>query len=248
MIRLLLVLLACAVGPGCVGPVKGLYPVAPGEVPRVLHVFNNHWHTGFAVPTADLPADLRAGLGRLEAYPFVEIGWGDQGFYRARAVTSGMALEAMFCSRGTVLLVVGLDEEPRRHYREFDVELYRIELSGEGYRRVLRAVAGTFARDGAGNVLPLEPGLYGDGRFFAGRGRYGLLATCNNWTARTLRAGGFPITPAWAMLAVNFDDQVRLFGGRYQRDIVVQRSTIDRVIVRDDRGRERVDATVRRRW
>jgi uncharacterized protein (TIGR02117 family) len=241
MFRLAITVIFLALTCGCVGPVKGLYPPAAGVAAPSVYVFNNHWHTGFTVPTADLPADLRAGLGHLAAYPYVEIGWGDQGFYRAEHVTSGMAMEAMFCSRGTVLLVVGVDDEPREHYRRLDVELYRVALSDEGYRRVLRALADTFARGGNGNVVPLEPGLYGDGRFFAAKGRYGLFTTCNNWTADTLRAGGFPITPMWAMLAINVDDQIRLFGGRHQPDIVVRRSRITRRIVRDERGRERVD-------
>jgi hypothetical protein len=35
-----------------------------------------------------------------------------------------------------------------------------------------------------------------------------MLTTCNVWTARALRAAGFPITPVWALTAANVMFQV----------------------------------------
>ncbi len=41
-----------------------------------------------------------------------------------------------------------------------------------------------------GNLIPAKQGIYGDSqRFTAANGRYGILNTCNKWTAKAGKRG-----------------------------------------------------------
>ncbi|MBA2270962.1 MAG: DUF2459 domain-containing protein, partial [Chthoniobacterales bacterium] len=56
-------------------------------------------------------------------------------------------------------------------------------------------------------IQELGPGLYGRvSRFYPAHGRYYFANTCNNWTARMMRAGGFAAdvgpTGTWSAGAV----------------------------------------------
>jgi hypothetical protein len=73
--------------------------------------------------------------------------------------------------------------------------------------------------DQAGRVKLLGPGLYDNGRFYLSGESYHLHNTCNVWTARALRAAGFPIIPAFATRVENLMMQARKFG------VVVQSGT-----------------------
>lgn len=206
---------------GCCGPVTSLYPPKPDQPAKTVYVYNNHWHTGFVLAVDDLPPAARKLLSRFAHDEFVEIGWGDEGFYRAPHATSGLALRAAFFSSGSVLHIVAVNPTPAVFYSVYDVDLYRLRLTSAGYQRLIDNLCATFRTDGAGQAIDLGPGLYGDSRFYKARGHYSLFHTCNHWTADMLRAAGFPITPVYAGIADILGWQITAFGRKYQSDIRV---------------------------
>jgi hypothetical protein len=100
-----------------------------------------------------------------------------------------------------VLHVAAFDRPPSEFFPGADI--VAIELSSGGMESLSRFVARAYARDAAGQPIELGAGLYPGSRFYAARGRYSLVRTCNTWIAEGLRAGGCPITPAWAITAGN---------------------------------------------
>lgn len=219
-------LIVCLLGGGCIGcngPIAELYPVGSGEAGKVLFVFNNHWHTGFVLRYDDIPAPRQKLFHRFKDKPFVEVGWGDEAFYRSRDETTGQACGAMFFSQSTALHLVAVEPDVPGFYDKYFGELYRIRLSEKGYARVVEFIADSFQTDRDGQPVEIEQGLYGDSWFYRGRGSYHMLHTCNNWLADGLRAGGFPITPVYAATAWNVGYQIRTCGGKYQKDIVCRK-------------------------
>ncbi len=207
---------------GCCGPTKSLYPPAGADA-RDVYVVNNHWHTGFVFPTSALTPSLRKLLSRFADADYVEIGWGDDHFYRSAKSTSGLAVQAMFVSKGSVLHVVPLSRPPEVHYQEFVVDLYRLRLSEEGQLRLMEFVEASFARDESGTAIEIEPGWLPGSWFYRANGHYSLFHTCNQWTADGLRTTGFPISPFYAAGADNVGWQIRTFGGKCQHDLAVLR-------------------------
>jgi len=194
-----------AVAAGCLGPIASLYPPRADEPVRPVWVVRHDWHTGLAVRRADVPADLWPERGEFPGAEYLEVGWGDYDFYRAPRGTLWLGLKAVLWPTDSVLHVAGLVEDPARYFAGY--EILQIELSIRGFDRLAAFIGAAHARTAEGRAILLGPGRYGESRFYLGRERF-LLTSCNVWTARALRAGGFPITPLWALTAGNVMLQV----------------------------------------
>jgi uncharacterized protein (TIGR02117 family) len=191
---------------------SSLWPPAPGAPITEIFIVNHGYHAGIAVPRAAFAEQAsRHGLSalgyvatRFADFDWLEIGWGDEGFYRyvpaADSLTVAMALRALFRpGNPSVLHVVGVKNDPRAMFA--NSELVPIGLSNAGFARVAALLDSTFARSN-GSVMPQElgPGLYGTSLFFRGNGAFHLFNVCNHWTARVLDAAGIPTAPVLATL------------------------------------------------
>jgi uncharacterized protein (TIGR02117 family) len=184
-----------------------LYPPAAGTGTVEIFVVNHGYHTGIVLPraaTSDIGerrslAALIAITSRFATFAFLEIGWGDEGFYRAAptisAVTVPMALRALFRpGNPSVLHVVGLNESPAVVFG--NSELVPIRLSMDGFARMMAMLDASFARSERGELLgDLGPGLYGPSLFFRAVGAFHVFNVCNHWVARLLDAAGVPTSP-----------------------------------------------------
>ncbi len=138
------------------------------------------------------------------------MGWGDRAFYQAPDAGVALALRASFASAGSVLHVTGLDGPPAELAAHAKVTT--VELSHGGAEALARFVSRAYARDASGAPIDLGPGLHPGSRFYAATGRYSFLYTCNTWIAEALRAGGCPVTPAWAFTGGGLGVQARRCG------------------------------------
>jgi uncharacterized protein (TIGR02117 family) len=183
----------------------GLYPAPPGRKHVGVVVSAGTYHAGLVMPVAELAAaadktrhgELLGIATRFSAYPYVEIGWGDEGFYRLvptiAALTAAEALRALFRpGNPSVLHVVGLDRPPEASLA--GLRLVALELSQPGFERLVSRLSESVATE---NGLPVElgPGLYGPSLFYRARGEFSILNVCNHFVARLLDAAGVPTTP-----------------------------------------------------
>ena len=191
---------------------RSLWPPASGVPTTEMFVIDHGYHSGIVVSRRSL-ADVasRRGLDtlgrvatRFASFNWVEIGWGEERFYREvptiEALTAALAVRALFLpGNASVLHVVGFDNQTRAAYANSD--LVRLELSEEGFERLAGKLDASFARDGA-SALPLElgPGLYMTSLFFRANGTFHLFNVCNHWTASLLDAAGVPTAPVPATL------------------------------------------------
>jgi uncharacterized protein (TIGR02117 family) len=206
----LLVGLLFLLGVGCATLPKALPPVRecpPAPATRTFHVLSHGWHTGIAVPAADLNRRMPELAKRFPQAAYYEIGWGDAGFYQSPVITTGLALQAMFNSPGTVVHVSGIDTPPPRYFRTSEV--LTVSAGEANYRNLLRYLETSFARDGHGRLRPLGPGLYGDSHFYAAIGTYHACNTCNKWTAKALSSAGVEISPALSLTSDSVMDGLR---------------------------------------
>jgi uncharacterized protein (TIGR02117 family) len=215
LLALLLVMVAL-VGAACLGPVRGLPPPQADEATITVHVVRYGWHSGLVMRRDQSPSGVWPEDDRFAAARFLEVGWGDRAFYQSPDAGIALALAASFASGGSVLHVTGLDRPPAEHFAH--AEITTIELSAAGAEALTRFVSRAYARDASGAPIDLGPGLYPGSRFYAATGRYSLFYTCNSWIAEALRAGGCPITPAWALTGGNLAFQARRCGPPAHRD------------------------------
>jgi uncharacterized protein (TIGR02117 family) len=191
---------------------RSLWPPAPG-VPRTeVFVVGHGYHAGIVVPRAALAEQAsRRGLSalgylatRFADFDRLEIGWGDERFYRevptAQSLTVALAMRALFRpGNPSVLHVVGVKDDPRAMFANSDV--MRVDVGEPGFARVADMLDATFAR-GQGRFVPEElgPGLYGTSLFFRATGTFHLFHVCNHWIADLLDAAGVPTAPVLATL------------------------------------------------
>ena len=186
-------------------------PPRHGDPRTDIFVVSNGYHPGVGRPRAALAAAAgRQGAGaalelasRFAAYPWIEVGWGDEEFYRnastAASVTARLAFRALFESNASVLHVVGLAGHPRSMFPQ--AEMVRIGVGADGFDRLLGMVDRTLARGPDGHLASdLGPGLYGPSLFFRAEGGFGIFNVCNHWVARLLDAAGLPTDGALATL------------------------------------------------
>ena len=192
----LAVVLAALLLTGCqtVPPAKDTGPYT-----RRVHVTSNGWHTAIVVPAPDL---VTAGaIPEVEDFPgaaFLEFGWGDRTYYPAEKKTLGMTLSAALVPTPAVMHVAG-HRTPPQEVAEY--ELISVNLSEEGFRRLVKTLAAEFERPVGGRAKPISRGLYAHSLFYQAHGEFHLFNTCNTWTARMLRAGGVALSPSGIVTA-----------------------------------------------
>jgi uncharacterized protein (TIGR02117 family) len=190
---------------------RSLWPPAPGTPTSEVFVASHGYHAGIIVPRAALAeAASRRGLialgtlaTRFGGFDRLEIGWGDEGFYRevptARSLTVALALRALFRpGNPSVLHVVGVGADPRAAFPNSD--LVRLDLGEVGFARLADKLDASFARGEGGLPVDLGPGLYGTSLFFRANGAFHLFNVCNHWLAGLLDAAGVPTAPVPATL------------------------------------------------
>jgi len=186
------------------------------EEPKVrIYIVGHGWHTGLVIPFADVDLEMCPGLRYFEGWDFVEIGWGDEGFYRgADSISLDVALAAVFTPTPTVLHIVGVNAPVHETFSMSEV--IHLDLERENFMEMLQFIAATF-RMKSGTPEDLGEGIYGFSRFFRAEGSYYFPNTCNVWTLKALKAAGFPVIPAAGIRTENVLDQAAKYGTTIRR-------------------------------
>jgi uncharacterized protein (TIGR02117 family) len=183
--------------------------VAPAN-PHRVYVIGNGWHAGLLLPAGALNVLVPGLQDRFPAATSYELGWGDIGFYQAKQVTVGLAFQALFASKGSVLHVVGIQAPAERFIQGSDAV---VACFTEAQLQSMAAqIAETFVRGPDGKAVALGKGIYGDSEFYKAKGRYSAFNTCNRWSAIVLHAGGLPIHTRISLTASSVLSAVRQQG------------------------------------
>ena len=179
----------------------------PGETRVAVYVTSNGWHSAIVVPRAALPPGAIPEAADFSDAPFLSLSWGDAEYFPERDPTTGMALRAALRPTPAVLHLAGLPFHPRDVFPA--AEVVELEASTQGFEALIAYLDATFDRDGAQRAQAREPGLYRFSRFYPAKGEFHLFSTCNTWTARGLKAGGWPIRVSGTVTAEELMVQVR---------------------------------------
>jgi uncharacterized protein (TIGR02117 family) len=191
----------------CSAPIMQLNPHLPGESDKRVFVVHNNWHAALVVHKADLSQGLVPEQRHFPEAEYLEISWGDRDYFPATEESVGLALRAAFCSRGSVLHVVGFRGAVKDYFN--DGEIIELALSQASFRRLSEFVSASFLRADPFTPAQSRPGLVAHGRFYPASGKFSILRTCNTWIAEALKSAGLGITPRYVITAGNLARQVR---------------------------------------
>ncbi|WP_163831926.1 DUF2459 domain-containing protein [Spartinivicinus ruber] len=181
---------------------------------RTAFIVSHGWHTGLVIAANNLGTELAFLQNYFSDSLYYEIGWGDQDFYQANKVTSGMALRAALWPTKSVLHVVSLPIEPDKYFSNSLV--IPIKLSELAHQQLNLAIAKSFTKNSNGTIVPIKIGIYGTSKFFSSNERFYLTNNCNNWTATKLSSAGVPISSRFSFTATNVINQVKEANKHYQ--------------------------------
>jgi len=186
---------------GCATSVKSLYPPKTCEEKKTIYVDSHGWHTGIIIKTEDLQGYLKDLSTDFKGANYLEIGWGDKGFYQTNEITSGLTVKAIFWPTDSILHIVGFYNSPEIAFSQSEV--VKINISNNGLIEMLKFIENTFDRDSDNSFIRSKNGLYGWSNFYKAKGNYHVFSTCNNWVAKSIRRTGFPISSFYAATASN---------------------------------------------
>lgn len=185
---LLFLITACSTLPKALQPVSN----ASRAKDQSISVASHGWHTSVIIEKAKLVALVPQLNERFSKSRYLEISWGDAGFYQAKQITTGLTLQAVFWPTETVLHVVGFNDHPKKYFSASKV--ISIKISDQGYENLLKFIKSSFAFDPAGSIIETKKGIYGNSQFYCAIGKYYAFNTCNKWTAKALYSAGVNIS------------------------------------------------------
>jgi uncharacterized protein (TIGR02117 family) len=166
---------------------------------QAIYVISHGWHTGFIIPAQAIETVLPTLKTRFPNTPYIELGWGDKGFYQSQEITTGLTLRALFWSAGSVVHAVAVPDNIAEYFSHSEIE--KLCLSKQSYAALIAFIVDSFQKDGHSEIITLKNGIYGDSQFYEGAGNYHLLNTCNKWIAKGLASAGMDINPMFKLTA-----------------------------------------------
>ena len=170
-----------------------IYKSAENEI----YIVNHGWHTGFVVPASKIQQAIPELQKRFGNAPYIEFGWGDNEFYQAEEITSGISLKAIFLPTDSVIHAVAIPRKVEKYFINSDMEKFC--LGDTEFKSLVNFISSSFLRDDSGNLMRLNHGIYGDSQFYKAKGDFHIFNTCNKWTAKGLESAGMKISTTFKL-------------------------------------------------
>lgn len=201
-----LLLSACVTEPYARPPLADVGDARTGSKPNRIFAVGHGWHVGLVLPAETLTTQMPELRRRFGDVKFLELGWGDKGFYQApnQEITFALTLQAMFWSSGTVMHVVAVPPTPVTPFDYFSAsDIVELCITDVELARLNEFVTNSFLKNAGGETIRMKAGIYGDSQFYAATGRFHLMNTCNKWVAKALQSMGFDIDPAFKLTSAS---------------------------------------------
>jgi uncharacterized protein (TIGR02117 family) len=164
-----------------------------------VYVVQHGWHAGIAIRRDHVPADRWPAWTGLPASRYLEIGWGEGGYYPNPDAGAWDALRAGLWPTGSVIHAVPVARSVRDRFPQ--QRMVRLRLSATELDRLASFIRQSVAVDSAGRAVPAAPGYWPSSRFYVSPLRYHVFQNCNHWAAEALEAAGCR-TGRWRSLTV----------------------------------------------
>ena len=173
---------------------------------RTVFVVHDSWHAAIVLRTNDLSNATLPELVDFADARFVEFSWGDKDYFPDPDSGFSMALKAAFWSSGSVLHLVGFNDDLRNFYPK--AEIIELSLSPAATDRLVGFLSHSFLRPNLKGRARASLGLYDYSRFYPSSRKFSLTNTCNTWVAQTLETAGLPISANRVITAGQLSEQI----------------------------------------
>lgn len=187
-----------------------------------VSLITHGWHTDIGLPAAEASGPLARFRSLFPGAWMLVFGYGKRTFMMAPAHTLGEWLIGPFPGPAAIeVSAIGADAATA--YGAAHVETLPLPPGGaarlsaflwQAFARMPQGAAEDGTKGGGGTPRAIARGNVPGSLFYQASSRYGLLHTCNTWSAEALAAAGLPIQPAGIIFSGTLDEQVRELSGR----------------------------------
>ena len=168
-------------------------------------IANTGIHSNILVPTENDAYNWRnylsinkIGIDAVNDYKYLSFGWGDKDFYMTISSISDFDLytifKAVFLPTSSVMYVRGYQSLPQ------NIEVKCIYTDKANYLQLTKFIEASFKLDRNHRKIRIGNGNTSTAGFYAAKGNYSILKTCNAWTGDALRKADIN-TPLWDSLS-----------------------------------------------
>ena len=182
----------------------------PGKYPYRVYILNEDWHTGIVLKVSDVSEDDMPEINQFQDKKYIDIGWGDEVYYRIPGYDLRLAARALFSPTSSALKIRTLNIPAEMYYKTFRF-CVSFNLTREEFKRLCKYISDTYRKDSKGKSILLENReniIY----FYGANYDYHLFNTCNTWVAGALASTGFPIQTGMIVSASNLFDEIKDYG------------------------------------
>lgn len=160
--------------------------------------------------TADIPPATLLEARDFPNAEYLEISWGDAGYFPAASAGISLAIKAALWSSGSVIHVVGFSGDIGKAYP--NAQIIEIALPENGLRELIGFITDDLARADSSQPARASPGLFPHSRFYPAKSHFSALRTCNTWIAEAFRKSGLPLRTTFVISASSLGGQLRPYG------------------------------------
>lgn len=208
--RLSLLWLLLAPG-GCAGPGAPPPALTRGGQDGTVALITHGWHTDIAVPADEISGQLTRFRALFPGAHMLVFSYGKRTFMIAPVHSLGEWIIGPFPGPAAIE-VSAISTDAATAYGPAHVQ--RLPLPPGGPARLSAFLWRAFAKNPAGAPIYIAQGNWPGSLFYEASTPYGLLHTCNRWSAEALRAAGLPVHPQDVILSATLDAQARRLAAR----------------------------------
>lgn len=173
---------------------------------ETVSLITHGWHTDIGLPAAEATGPLARFRQLFPGAQTLVFGYGKRTFMIAPAHSVGEWMIGPFPGPAAIE-VSAIGTDAATGYGTAHVETLPLPPGGAAGLSAFLWQAFAKTRDGAPRYI--AQGNFPGSLFYQASSRYGLLHTCNTWSAEALAAGGLPIQPAGIIFSGALDEKVR---------------------------------------
>jgi uncharacterized protein (TIGR02117 family) len=186
-------------------PVSQSNPASASKDSVSVYLVKLGWHTGVIIRPEDVDINYFPEIEMFTQFRYIDIGWGDDEFYRNPGFDVGLAIKALFYSTPSTLRVEGFNFDLMRYIGYSDIS-YTITMQRKEFDRLTRFISTTFFINDKNETVLLEKKYGGHITFFRANGRYTAFNTCNTWVAKAFNSAGYEMSTRIVLAEELFDE------------------------------------------
>ena len=175
------------------------------EYDKDIFVVNYGEHAGIILKVEDVNSSLWKIEPFFEEFKYIEVGWGDEDFYKNPDPSIWITLKAGLIPTSSILHIRALSQYELDSFHENKIA--KLSISEKGFDKLSSYIQNSFAKEND-KFIRVSKGLHKNSIFYLSSQKYHILNTCNVWTAEALHSAELDITPFISITTDNLFSQI----------------------------------------